>query len=133
MAAGTVRYDSEKNTVYVTVGDVHLGQEYLEFMDKWKELIEKDDKSNFNTIIDLSKLDPNSYARDPLENDPARDYYMIERWSTRNRGEGKVLIVISQSKGNSPRFMNHFKPDAVFFSIEDAEHYIETGILYDRT
>jgi hypothetical protein len=133
MAAGTVRYDSEKNIVYVTVGDVHLGQEYLEFMDKWKELIETDDKRNFNTIVDLSKLDPDSYGRDPLENDPAKDHYMIERWSTRNRGEGKVLIVISQSKGNSPRFMNYFKPDAVFFSNEDAEHYIETGIIYDRT
>lgn len=128
MAEGTIRYDADKNIVYCVTGDTHLGDELMEFFAKWDALVRDNDMKDFNTIIDVSKLEPKNYK--PLNNDGG--WHGMETHATRMRGDGKVVVVISRSKGGATAYQSIWEPDAIVSSIEAAEEYIATGMLYDR-
>ena len=55
MASGSVRYDEEKNIVYATAGDTHLGEELDEFAQKWDALVVDNDMKDFNKTVDKLK------------------------------------------------------------------------------
>lgn len=128
MAEGTVRYDADKNTIYAVAGDTQLGEELVAFAAKWDALVVNNDMSDFNTIFDVSRLDPKNYK--PLSDDGG--WHGLPSDSTRKRGDGKVVVVISRSKGGATAYQNLWSPDAIVNSIEDAEAFIATGILYDK-
>ena len=132
MASGTIRYDSDKNIVYVVTGDTHLKEEMLEFGTKWDALVKDNDMKDFHCLIDASKLNVQQFVPDFSDDDPAARWYCLEADATRARGNGKVALVINITKGNSPVYMDVFKPDAVFGSIEAAEDFIINGVLKDR-
>lgn len=134
MGEATVRYDAEKNTVYVVADEVYQGAQYMIGSNKWKAEVKDKGLKDYNTIIDMSKVDLSKFKPSRLEEsgDVAWRDYTYEAEATRRDGNGKVVVVISRSKGGCPTFERFYSPDATVLSIEDAEEYIATGMLYDR-
>lgn len=132
---GTVRYDAETNTIYAVAEGQQSGPDWMPYCQDYIKIVEDNDLKDYNTILDLSKLDPMQFnpRQQVPQDDPSQEWIGPEGWCTRKRGNGKVVLVISRSKGGTPAFYGTYGPDAIVHSIEDAEEYIATGMLYDRT
>ena len=133
MAEGTIRFDEATKILYVTAGDTHLGENYLSTYYKFNNWVVDGDRTNFHVILDVTRFDPLKFARVPGDtaSDEGEELYGIENWKTREKGDGKVVLVISRTKGNAPRLTQMYEPDAVVYSIEAAEEFIKTGQLVD--
>lgn len=129
MVDTTFRFDGD--ICYVNAGDF-TEKDYMDYVKSFREKLvqmgyKEGDNKNLNIILDFSAHDPNVFPpNDITEVDYRRDHRNVEA------RDGKYVIVISKSKGGHWRFDQIFRPDAIVYSIEDAEKFIKEGILIDR-
>lgn len=128
----SVQYNRSKNTIYEVTGTSHMGQELKDIGDKFIRLIRNTKAKDFNLVMDISALDIEKYICPNIGDDPGNTYYGMESNVTRNMGSGKVVIVIDREKGSSSLINEYYKPDAIVFSVEDADHFILMGDGVER-
>ena len=128
MTVASVYYNVSKNTVYAKTGPTHVGQELMNFVSLWDSVVVNQNLSNFNCIFDASEIDVEGYNPNVSDSseDPAKDFYGIEAFSVRKRGNGKFILIVDGESASSI-FLDFYKPDAVVTSMEDAEHYLKHG------